>query len=493
MLLIPIRRGVRTQAVCIAAALGSGGDDEDRRRFCDRYQLDFELLGAAAKDTPRLAIEELNRWAPVLVATLDSAARAEGARGEIESLTRNLDSTYEELQLLYRIEGILRLGSDTGPMLQRVAGEVGTVSRAAGVAFFTHADEARFRNGESCAIEGTGLEGLDPTKVGRLAVQIGDVLDQGAERFILNNAGGDARFSWAASWLRHCVAMSMRKQSLRIGMMLAINCTDSGDFTSVDVQLFRAVADRVSAFLHKQRLYDDLADLLMGMLNSLISAIDAKDPYTCGHSERVAIISRRLAGALGLSPAESQRVYLAGLLHDVGKIGVPDAILAKPGRLTTEEFAELKRHPEIGARILKNVSQIRDLLPGVLHHHERMDGKGYPHGLAGKAIPRLARILCLADSLDAMTTTRTYRTFLPPKVAMAEVRRCAGTQFDPQMAEALLSLDIVKVLAEAHELAGSRLPRDADRGAAPIPLRESNYSTRPIVTREMFATQVAPW
>ncbi len=493
LLVIPIRRAARTQAVCIAAGLGSAGPEEERRRFCDRQRLDYQALEAAAEATPRITTDELERWAPILTSALESAVKVEAARGEIDSLTRNLDSTYEELQLLYRIGGELRLGAETGPMLQRVAGEVVSVSRAAGVAFVTLGDEVRALAGEPTPIASSGIAGVDPAEIGRLAAQIGELLDLGGERFILNDAGADARFSWARGWLKHCVALPMRQQSLRIGVMLAVNCNDTGDFTSVDVQLFRAVADRVTSFLHKQRLYDDLADLLMGMLNSLISAIDAKDPYTCGHSERVAFISRRLAEVLGLSAAESQRVYLAGLLHDVGKIGVPDAILAKPGRLTAEEFGELKKHPEMGARILKDVSQIRDLLPGVLHHHERMDGKGYPRGLAGNGIPRLARILCLADSLDAMTTTRTYRTFLPPKVAIAELRRCAGTQFDPRMADALLSLDLAKLLEEAHALAGSRLPRDGESGAAPALVREGSFSTRPIVTREMFATQVAPW
>jgi len=493
VLAIPIRRAARMHAVCVGAVLGRSASDEERRRFCDRKGLDFRAMEAAAAATARIEPDELERWAPILTAALEAAVKLEAGRGEVDALTQNLDSTYEELQLLYRIGGELRLGADTGPMLQRVAGEVVSASRAAGVAFVTTDDEGRMPGAELSLVAQSGMESIDAGDVVRLAAQLGQLMDNGAERFILNEAGGDERFGWAQGWLNHCVAMPILRQSRRAGVMLAINCKDAGDFTSVDVQLFRAVADRVASFLHKQRLYDDLAELLMGMLNSLISAIDAKDPYTCGHSERVAFISRRLAEALGLSVAESQRVYLAGLLHDVGKIGVPDAILAKPGRLTQEEFAELRKHPEMGARILKEVRQIQDLLPGVLHHHERMDGKGYPHGLAGKGIPRLARILCLADSLDAMTTTRTYRTFLPPKVAMAELRRCAGTQFDPVMADALLSLDIATVLEEAHALAGSRLPRDADAGAAPAPVRESGYSARPIVTREMFATQVAPW
>src|SRR5437764_14234975 len=129
---------------------------------------------------------------------------------------------------------------------------------------------------------------------------------------------------------------------------------------------------------------------------------------------------------------------MAGLLHDVGKIGVPEAVLQKTGRLTPEEFDEIKKHPEIGARILRDVKQLEDILPGVLHHHERYDGRGYPSGLAGENIPRMGRIICLADCFDAMTSSRTYRKALPLEVALTEIRRCSGTQFDPVLSEAFL-------------------------------------------------------
>jgi HD-GYP domain-containing protein (c-di-GMP phosphodiesterase class II) len=177
-------------------------------------------------------------------------------------------------------------------------------------------------------------------------------------------------------------------------------------------------------------------------LRAMVNSVDAKDRYTCGHSERVAHISRALAQAAQLPPVDCDRVYLAGLLHDVGKIGVPDAILCKPGKLTTDEFDALKKHPEIGVRILSPVKQIRDLLPGVLYHHERMDGRGYPEGLAGEGIPRLGRMICLADCFDAMTTNRTYRSAMPLTLAIAEIRRCSGTQFDPALSELFLELDL---------------------------------------------------
>ena len=168
--------------------------------------------------------------------------------------------------------------------------------------------------------------------------------------------------------------------------------------------------------------------LMMGLMHSLTSAVDAKDAYTCGHSERVALLSRHLAQQAGLSDTEVEQVYMAGLLHDVGKIGVPESVLQKTGKLTPEEFDQMKKHPEIGARILQDVRQIKHLIPGVLHHHERYDGQGYPAGLAGENIPLMGRIICLADCFDAMTSNRTYRRALAdrgrawPKSAAAPAR-----------------------------------------------------------------------
>jgi HD-GYP domain-containing protein (c-di-GMP phosphodiesterase class II) len=136
-----------------------------------------------------------------------------------------------------------------------------------------------------------------------------------------------------------------------------------------------------------------------------------------------------------------ERVRIAGLVHDIGKIGVPEEVLRKPGKLTDEEFEMMKAHPAIGHHILQDIPQLADVLPGVLHHHERYDGRGYPHGLAGEDIPLMARIIALADSFDAMSSTRTYRAAMSRETVLTEIRRCAGAQFDPELAERFVKLD----------------------------------------------------
>jgi hypothetical protein len=182
--------------------------------------------------------------------------------------------------------------------------------------------------------------------------------------------------------------------------------------------------------------YQDLKELMVGLARSLTAAIDAKDSYTFGHSERVARIAVELGRTLGQDGDAQSDLYLAGLLHDVGKIGVPDAILAKPDRLTDEEFAVVKKHVIIGHTILADLRPMRHLLCGVLYHHERWDGKGYPEGLAGEAIPMLARVLAVADAYDAMSTNRPYRTARPIKDVEDQLRAGAGKQWDAQVIDA---------------------------------------------------------
>jgi diguanylate cyclase (GGDEF)-like protein len=174
----------------------------------------------------------------------------------------------------------------------------------------------------------------------------------------------------------------------------------------------------------------------MATVEALAAAVDAKDPYTRGHSQRVSIYAEVIARALGWAEADVARVRLAGQLHDVGKIGVPDAVLSKPTALSAEEYAAIKEHPAIGERMLASVPFLREILPAVRHHHERWDGGGYPDGLAGLAIAEDARILTVADCFDAMTSSRTYRSALPLHEARRRVREGSGTQFDPRIAAA---------------------------------------------------------
>lgn len=178
----------------------------------------------------------------------------------------------------------------------------------------------------------------------------------------------------------------------------------------------------------------------MEVVQTLAEAIDAKDPYTNGHSSRVAAYTTEIARRAGYSDNALSEIYMMGLLHDVGKIGIPDAVINKPGRLTNEEYEEIKKHPVIGAKILGNIQDMPYLVTGARWHHERYDGKGYPDGLAGREIPEEARIIAVADAYDAMTSNRSYRPRMDQKKVREQIELGKGTQFDERFADIMLEM-----------------------------------------------------
>ncbi len=178
--------------------------------------------------------------------------------------------------------------------------------------------------------------------------------------------------------------------------------------------------------------------LFVDALMTIASAVEARDGYTGGHIERVTHYAVATGRVLGIGKDSLRHLWVAGLLHDLGKVAIPDQILGKPGRLTDEEYEIIQQHPTIGAAILERSPFLRPALPGVLHHHERWDGGGYPGGLRGEEISLEGRILAVADTYDAIVTTRPYRESQPPEAAVCEIRRCSGSQFDPLVVDAFL-------------------------------------------------------
>lgn len=430
---------------------------EDVVRACSRLGIDGIWLAQQCESLTGYDEQAMGRQAKLLQAMIRDQVRVAGLEQELDALSGQLSNTYEELSLIYQISSGMKVNRRAGDFFKSACLEVMDVMnvRAMGVSLLSIADQ------QEPVLYGN--MDLPLGQVRRLAGELTRLLCQRKSPLLVNDLRRDKSFAWLADSASRLIAVPLMRQEQMLGCVFGLDKLGGGEFDSVDSKLLSSIANESAIYLENAMLFEDVHGLMMGLLHSLTSAVDAKDAYTCGHSERVALLSRHLAQQAKLGDHDVERVYMAGLLHDVGKIGVPEAVLQKTGRLTSEEFEQIKKHPEIGARILQDIKQIKDIIPGVLHHHERFDGKGYPGGLAGHDIPLMGRIICLADCFDAMTSSRTYRKALPLEVALTEIRRCSGTQFDPELTEAFLQIsgDEFRELIRNHQEQTKRLAETA--------------------------------
>jgi HD-GYP domain-containing protein (c-di-GMP phosphodiesterase class II) len=238
----------------------------------------------------------------------------------------------------------------------------------------------------------------------------------------------------AAPWPASVALLRISRS--RGSWLVALSFHPRRQFGPADLRVLRLARRMLLNHRQQAQVYEKLRDSLFGLVRCLTAAIDAKDPYTWGHSERVARMAVRLGRQLELPENALSDLYLAGLLHDIGKIGVRDDVLRKPDKLTPEEVAHIQEHPVIGDRLVGHIQALQHLRPGVRNHHERWDGHGYPDGQAGEEIALQARVLAVADSCDAMMHTRPYRDALPPDRVESTLRAGAGTQWDPHVVAA---------------------------------------------------------
>ena len=242
--------------------------------------------------------------------------------------------------------------------------------------------------------------------------------------------------------VRSYIAFPLKTPQRTVGVLNLIRHKSKTPFSNVDLEIINVLASQASISIENVKLYDNIRDNYLKTIRAFALAVEAKDRYTHGHSENVMKYTVVLAKRLGLSDADIENVKYAGLLHDIGKIGVSELILNKPGRLTPTEFDDIKKHPSLGANIIADVPFLHPLVPLVLHHHEFYNGNGYPRGIKGEEIPFGARILAVADAYEAMTSDRPYRHSLSQQAAVDILVDGKGKQFDPHMVDAFR--DIVR-------------------------------------------------
>ncbi len=423
--------------------------------------LSAEQLTQMQRQDCRNSSQDSDHWLKVIEWLLQQEQSLEVTQAELGTLSANLSSTYEELSLVYRISGDMRVTQRPRDFLDNICRELAEVMSLSGAFALLRAHQG---GGEDEVILAGDLD-LNADQALLLAsTQIAPRLTGEARAVVDNNFTAPVESGLGTS-VRNFIAVPLCSDKSTIGMIVGVNNL-GGDFDSAHIKLISSVANQAAIFLANSRLFADVQDLLMGVLHALTSSIDAKDPYTCGHSQRVAIISRRLAESCGFDTQKVQRIYLMGLLHDVGKIGVPESVLCKTGRLTDEEFELIKKHLEVGAKILGGIRQLDDIVVGMVTHHERPDGRGYPRRLKGEEVPIEGRIIGLADCFDAMTSNRTYRTALPLEMVVKEIQLNAGKQFDPDLVEKFLAMDLERFLDELRQPTRTVLPSGAELATA---------------------------
>ncbi len=440
--LIPLEERRRRRRLSLSVAMALTPEALDSEQFlsaCSSAGLDARVVGDKLRGMARFSQSGIEQFASMLRLMNEDLSSISAQSLNIESLSRQLTESYEEMSLLYRLREYMSELAQPQRFVRQACFELHEVLpfRWIGARFVDDQRHARTLAGRSFT---SGELTCTPESFERAALAVLLTLEPGSSRVM---SGEDA----AAFGVEHAqvLAHPITLAGAVIGAIFAgEKYSEDIEVTNIELKMVEAASGYVAILAENAGLYEDERSMFLGLLRALTASIDAKDPYTCGHSERVAELSADLARAVGMSEAQVERVRIAGLVHDIGKIGVPEAVLRKPGRLTEEEFGMMKLHPEIGYRILRDIPQLEDVLPGVLHHHERFDGRGYPAGLSGDRTPLMARIISLADSFDAMSSTRTYRSAMDRQRVLGEIEKCAGTQFDPQLAQLFLGLDLTE-------------------------------------------------
>ncbi|GAB6063979.1 HD-GYP domain-containing protein [Deferrisoma palaeochoriense] len=449
-------------AVCFAAwGLGRWGREEVADLFRAAPDL-FLVLEGPAEDLPGL--DDLGAWArpdhcltlplPAPPALRRSLAEHLAARWVQEEADRRRVALLEtearrdrarrrsheqRLQVLYGIVEKLHGSESLEEALHVALGEMSRFLGATTGSLLLLEGDDRLRVVEAVGPSRQKIRGIEvplaESRVARHALAEGKPI-------LVEDIRDNDRFHDAADGVRYRPRSFLSVPLFADGVPLGVLNFGGDDpvrrFGPHDERLVVTLGRQVAVAVEKAQLLDGLRRTVTESIRALAGAIEAKDPYTRGHSDRVTHYTRLIAKALGLPPDEVDVVVRAAVLHDVGKIGVPSAVLNKPARLDEDEFRLIQRHPLVGTEIVREIRAMGETLSIIRHHHERVDGRGYPDGLAGEGIPLGARILAVADTFDAMTSDRPYRKGLPNEVAYEEIERCSGTQFDPEVARVFL-------------------------------------------------------
>lgn len=383
----------------------------------------------ADKFAPADAPLEIDRMADALDDMAAGIADEAASKADLDKITEELAECYEELHLVYSLDRHNRTGvgqdSETfRQMLQDTAAHLNVDV----VAFVRPSDnQCVYATALSKEIHNLDLV---------LVEMRGDLfrfIQSSRESVVMNEANDPRRVYLFTDMPYRVLACPIRIGRDVDALVVLLNHMHKPPFSNSDLRLGEVLANQLSAMVSQVLAVSSTQKFTTQLAMAMVEAVEAKDPYTRGHSERVHHLSMEIGRALKLPEDEMQDLHWGSLLHDVGKIGIPDAILCKPARLTKDEYTFIMVHPERSYEILRHIDQLKNAVPGARHHQEMWDGKGYPHGLKGERIPLHGRIMAVADTYDSITSSRAYRAGRPHEAAMAEIARVSGSQLDPSL------------------------------------------------------------
>ena len=454
VLAIPVIVNAQAKYVAIAAFLTEELLSADVPPLAATLAVSEDEAAAWAEERIPRSAEQLIALATLIVDRDAAVDRTEQLHHRLQSLSDNLSTTHEEISLLHRLTANLHIREGANTLAEMALEWLGEIVPAQGLAAYLQV----WGNSEDVAPDDhqTPLlitAGDCPINASTFETLIDELGETATRQPIVMNRSVTDHEPWQFPTIRELLLLPLASADKNFGYLAAFNHTGDSEFGTAEASLLSSIANILGIHSGNIEMYREQVKLLSGMLHALVSAIDAKDPYTCGHSNRVARVSLRLAEQLNCSDEMKNTIYLSGILHDIGKIGISDQVLGKEGRLTDEEYEHIKQHPELGYSILCGIKRIRDVLPGVLHHHENWDGTGYPHGLAGEDIPLMARIIAVADRFDAMGSDRPYRQGMPADEVDRILRNGAGSQWDARIIAAFFEArdDVRKIAKRERE------------------------------------------
>lgn len=409
-----------TDGIEILGALTAGGQSVNRSNPGN--------IAPVVENSPSQAMES---FFVSLAALVEEKLTAEQ---ENEEMARELDQGFEDLYLYARIASQIKTLKLSDDMLTLLMEELQESMRVdAAFAHLSHKREYKLdlilpRVSQKFSSQENFFENIL-----HLIPQNATVMNE--NYFIINDSRENPHFQGLLPDPFRFLAVRVQNQGVMYGWIGLLSFNLQEIFRQGELKLLLSLSEQLAMIIDNTNLYKNLEQSVVNMVKSLVFAIEAKDRYTRGHSERVSTYCMLMGARLGLDTQQYEALKWASILHDIGKIGIPESILNKQDRLTDAEFEIIKKHPVKGSRILKPIEYLADSLPGIIHHHERFDGAGYPDGLKGEAIPLAARIIAVADTFDAINFSRSYRDASVDKKVLDTLEKLAGNQLDPRLVE----------------------------------------------------------